>query len=216
MYTALIMAAGQSVRSGLGHNKNLHPLKGKPMILYSVERFLGDPECSEIIVVVNNDEKEEFLNVLPKKIRVAVGGDTRQESVLAGLRLVKEDVVMIHDGARPNLSRQALERLKEGLRFHSAAALAISASDTLKLVRDNFVFGDIDRESVKRLQTPQAFPTDRIMDAHRKARDNNRTYTDDVSVYQNETGLPIWLVEGELKNIKATTFEDIKILEALI
>ncbi|HRX91883.1 MAG TPA: 2-C-methyl-D-erythritol 4-phosphate cytidylyltransferase [Candidatus Izemoplasmatales bacterium] len=216
MYSVLIMAAGKSMRSGLERNKNLYPLKGKPMILYSVDRFLSDPKCRQIIVVANHEEQEEFVGIMPKNVQVVIGGDTRQKSVLNGLRHVSEDLVFIHDGARPNLSKEALERLKEGLRYHSAAALAVDSPDTLKTVRDNFVAGDIDRQTVRRLQTPQAFPTARILDAHRRARDHGHDYTDDVSVYQNEAGLPVWLVEGDERNIKATTFEDIKILEALI
>ncbi len=216
MYSALIMAAGQGLRSGLAFNKNLFPIKGKPMILYSVEMFLSDSDCQEIIVVTAKKDIEIFKSVLPAKTIFVVGGKTRQESVLAGLKNVKSEYVFIHDGARPNLKKEAIDKLKQALLLYGAASLAAKVKDTLKICINQEVTKDIDRENAYSMQTPQAFPTKLILEAHINAKNNNQQYSDDTSIYLHELEKKVYIVDGFDDNIKATTYTDIKILEALI
>jgi len=216
MYSALIVAAGQGMRSGLPYNKNLHPLKGKPMILYSVEAFQGDPDCLELIVVTSKHDIEAFKDILPPAIKIAEGGATRQESVRLGLELVTSDYVMIHDGARPNLKRFAIEDIKGALPGSDAVTLAVKVKDTLRICRKNQIEDDIDRDHAYLLQTPQAFRTEAIKQAHQLAATAKHQYSDDTSVYRNELDKPAYIVQGYDENLKATTLTDMKILEELI
>jgi len=216
MYSALIMAAGRGLRSGLAFNKNLFPIKGKPMILYSVDKFLADLDCQEVIVVTAKQDIETFKLVLPAKTIIVSGGKTRQESVLAGLKIVKSENVFIHDGARPNLKKEAIEKLKQALLLHEAVSLAAPVKDTLKICTNHEITKDIDRENAYSLQTPQVFPTKSILEAHVHAKNNKHQYSDDTPIYLHELGKKVFIVDGFDDNIKVTTFTDIKILEALI
>lgn len=216
MYSALIMAAGQGLRSGLSFNKNLFPINGKPMILYSAERFLADQECMEVIVVTAKCDIDIFKLVLPVKTIIIEGGKTRQDSVLAGLKIVKAEHVFIHDGARPNLKKDAIEKLKSALLLHDALALATPVKDTLKICVNQEIKQDIDRENAYSMQTPQAFLTKAILEAHLLAKNSKHKYSDDTSIYLHELGKKVYIIEGYDDNIKATTLTDMKILEALI
>ncbi len=216
MYSALIMAAGQGLRSGLTFNKNLFPIKGKPMILYSVEQFLSDPDCQEVIVVTAKQDIDTFKLVLPAQTIIVSGGKSRQESVLSGLKIVKTEYVFIHDGARPNLKKAAIEKLKQALLLHEALSMATPVKDTLKICTNQEITKDIDRENTFCLQTPQVFPTKAILEAHILAKTNKHQYSDDTSIYLHELGKKVFIVDGYDDNIKATTLTDMKILEALI
>ncbi|MBN2504394.1 MAG: 2-C-methyl-D-erythritol 4-phosphate cytidylyltransferase [Bacilli bacterium] len=216
MYSALIMAAGSGVRTGLDHNKNLHLLKAKPMILYSVEAFSELSECNQIIVVVPDDEVLVFQDILPKDVLIVRGGESRQDSVLNGLKHVKNEYVLIHDGARPNIKNEAIIRLIKSMLERGASTLAIKAKDTLKTCINGVIETDIDRRSAYLIQTPQAFRTEEIRQAHLLAQKNGHSYSDDSSVYQHELGRKVFIVEGYDDNIKVTTMADFRILEALI
>lgn len=215
MYSAVIVAAGSGTRFGSLEPKVLSRFGDKPLIQSSLERFLEDPDCLEIILVHSVKTSHEFLRFKQEKVILAIGGDTRQESVRLGLAMVKAPLVLIHDGARPNLSQRLLLCVKTALDQFSAVAPAIPVSDTLKECRGEVIIGDIDRETIRQIQTPQGFRTDQIRLAHALAHQAGRQYSDDTSVYQHELALPVMLVEGDPANIKVTTLTDILILEAI-
>ncbi len=216
MYSALIVAAGSGKRTGLAYNKNLHPLCGKPMILHSIESFAKDADCESVLVVVSEDEISLFRKHLPEDVVVVRGGDSRQASVFNGLKQITSEYVFIHDGARPNLKHEAIERLKVALIKHEAATLAVKARDTLKKCLGGEIVDDVDRNTTFMIQTPQAFKTKMIYDAHVLARSKYHAYSDDTSVFQHELGKKVFIVPGYDDNIKVTTMADFKLLEALI
>jgi 2-C-methyl-D-erythritol 4-phosphate cytidylyltransferase len=215
MYSAVIVAAGSGTRFGTIKPKVLTLYQGKPLIQYSLDRFLEDLECKEIILVYPENSEEAFEPFRQRRVTVVIGGKMRQESVRRGLALVKEPWVLIHDGARPNLSKGLLERIKTALKQEAAVAPAIAVADTLKECASGKIVGDIERDRVFQIQTPQAFRTESIRSAHEKAFQANHLYSDDTSVYQHELALPVTIVAGEATNIKVTTLTDILILEAI-
>ncbi len=215
-YQALIVAAGAGTRSGLDHNKNLHPLKGRPLLLYSVETFLKDTDCQGVIVVCPETETKAFAEALEGKSILIPGGSTRQQSVRLGLAAVTTKYVFIHDGSRPNLKSEAIMRLKRELRKHDALTLAIPVKDTLKTVSMNMVTGDVPRDTTVMIQTPQAFRSDKIKLAHELAARQEHEFSDDSSLIQHELRETVRIVPGDDDNIKATTKADFTILEALL
>ena len=215
MYTALIVAAGKSERMGGGQNKNLLLLKGKPLICHSVDCFLEDSDCQEIIVVCPEHEMNRFREVLPENITCIPGGNTRQASVLCGLESVSHAHVFIHDGARPCF-HELMDRLKSAIITHEAVVPAIRFPDTIARVEQDVITADDDRESVRKIQTPQVFVTDLIRQAHLQAQNKNTHYTDDQTLYRHEMHREVHVVDGSEANIKATTHIDMMILEALL
>jgi len=216
MYQALIVAAGLGTRSGLDHNKNLHPLKNKPMIRYSVERFLEDDDCESIIVVCSENDKERFAEVLGEDAEIVIGGPTRQKSVANGLSLVSAKYVLIHDGARPNLKKDAITAIKYKLAFSDSVTLCVRVKDTLAYIEEETIVGSINRESVVQIQTPQAFLTAKIKQAHGLAEESGHSYPDDASLIRGELNEEVAFVLGDSNNIKATTADDFVLLEALL
>jgi 2-C-methyl-D-erythritol 4-phosphate cytidylyltransferase len=218
MYTALIMAAGTGTRTRLPFNKIFYEIKGKPLVMYSVDRFLADSDCEEIIIVHALADQTKMAALLKNNpaIKLVSGGQNRQESVYAGLKLAKSRYVMIHDGARPNLKRAGIEDLKKALKEKSAATLAVPVRDTLVVTENGLISAHIDREKAFAVQTPQAFKTEEILKAHLLANNSGTIYTDDTAVYLATFNKDIKIVLGDEENIKATTKTDLSVLEGLL
>lgn len=217
MYSALIVAAGSGTRMNLSYNKIFCTIRGKAMLLYSVDGFLADPDCEQVVIVHAPAEKEDVERLVgPRPVHLASGGSSRQESVRNGLAAVTAAIVFIHDAARPNLRQADLDKLKAALAVAPALTLGVRSKDTLKTVRDGYLAESIDRETTYALQTPQVFPTARIRAAHEQVRDAKVPFTDDTSVYAAALGEPVLLVEGEYDNIKVTTMSDLRLLEDIL
>jgi 2-C-methyl-D-erythritol 4-phosphate cytidylyltransferase len=216
MYEALIVAAGSGSRSGLTYNKNLYVIRGKPLISYSVEKFLLDKDCKGIIIVCPEADQEDFKKNIPNDIILVTGGKTRQESVVKGLAIVTQKHVMIHDGARPNFSFESLKHLKLGLMSFDALTLAIKVKDALGKANNDLIVEDVDREQTFAIQTPQAFLSSKIKKAHQSASKSEHTYQDDTALIRSELKEQVKIIIGNDDNIKATTASDFLILEALL
>ncbi len=217
MYSAVIVAAGSAVRTGLGYNKIFYKIKNRPLIDYSVRRFLGDEECGEVIIVVSKEDLQEVRSLFSNpKIKYVIGGSTRQKSVFNGLSLINEEFVFIHDSARPNLSETDIFNLKNSLKDNDAVVLYTPVKDSVVEYSGKRISNYLQRDQVGLIQTPQAFRSDAIKKAHSLALKNKHDYKDDAGVYMNELGLPVELIEGNEFNIKATTKFDLKILEELL
>ena len=162
----------------------------------------------EIILVCKEDEISIFKKVFENesKVEYATGGNTRQDSVKNALSYIDEKYVLVHDGARPNFSKMLLERLKENVVLHGSVIPVISISDTIKVIKDNYVIKTLNREEIKRVQTPQAFETGLLKKAHCLAK--NDGYTDDSSMIEELLEVPTFVVNGESNNIKYTNPED--------
>lgn len=207
-YQAIVLAAGNSSRSNLNYNKNLYKIDNKPIIYYSTINFLNDKDCSKVIIVCKENELSTISGIFnnESKIVFALGGNTRQESVRNGLSLVDEKYVLVHDGARPHFSNDLLEKLKEKVVLHHSVIPVISINDTIKVIKDNKVVKTLNRDEIKRVQTPQAFDTCILKKAHDLARSN--MYSDDSSMLEEILKIETYVVDGEVKNIKYTNPED--------
>ena len=211
-YTALIVAAGSGKRVGLGYNKLLYKLKsGKTILETTVEIFLKDMRCKQVIVVASATDMHSYANLFScGRVVFVLGGKTRQESVSNGLNAVKEDVVLIHDGARPWLDANYIDEILETMKDAKACMLCVPVKDTIKKIENGVVKCTISRQDVYLAQTPQAFYTDKIINAYDKANANHFIATDDASVYEQFGTDEIKVIIGSYDNIKITTQEDIK------
>lgn len=208
MYQAILLAAGNSSRSGLNYNKVLFTLDDKPLIYKSAQNFINDEKCNKIFLVCKKSELDTFKKIFSKenKIEYVIGGQTRQESVCNALDYVDSEYVLIHDGARPYYSQELLFNIIEKFNTFNAVIPAMKVTDTIKVVEKGMVVKTIDREVLRTIQTPQGFKTSVIKLAHRLANKNN--YTDDSSMVEELTNEKVCVIDGEKGNIKYTQKED--------
>lgn len=216
--TAAIIAAGGS-SSRMGFDKLTALLGGEPVICRTISAFEKSDIIDEIVVVCPQSRIEAFRCILEqsgsKKLKAIVcGGDTRQKSVFAGVSAVSEntDILCIHDGARPLVSsRVILDSVSACARFGAATA-AVSVKDTIKQAESGVITKTIPRETLYQIQTPQVFNKWLYLKAYKSAREE---YTDDCQLLES-IGQRVMISEGDYKNIKLTTAEDMIIAEAFL
>ncbi|QSZ28440.1 2-C-methyl-D-erythritol 4-phosphate cytidylyltransferase [Aceticella autotrophica] len=222
--SAVIVAGGKGRRMGSSINKIFLDLNGKPLLYYSIKAFEGIPEIDEIIVVSSKEEMKHCQIEVIKKFglnkvkRIVEGGKERQASVYNGLMAVDKrcEIVLIHDGARPFISRSIITKGIKEAKIHKAVGIAVPVKDTIKVVdEDNFIINTPERKTLWGIQTPQIFDYELITMAHKKAIEDDFIGTDDC-VLVERCGSRVKLVEGSYKNIKITTPEDLIIAEALL
>jgi 2-C-methyl-D-erythritol 4-phosphate cytidylyltransferase len=211
-YSAVIVAAGSGSRMNLGFNKvYAHLPEGCTILEKTMSVFLEDEDCVQIVVVTDAAEYLHHIQTrVPGRITFAMGGDTRQRSVLNGTMAAIADTVFIHDGARPFLSRELLDQLKEVMETEEAALLAVPCKDTIKIVEHGYVRMTVERNTVCGAQTPQAFRTEKIIDCIHKAEQEGYTGTDDCSLAERYSNMRIKVVQGSYENYKITTPEDLR------
>ena len=204
----LIVAAGRGTRMGGEVPKQWQLLAGKPVLAHAVAAFAG----MQVVVVIHPDDRAraEALGV-----PLVAGGATRDASVLAGLRALEGtgvEAVLIHDGARPLVSRALVDRLVAALGVHDGAAPAVAVTDALWRGEAGLVVGTVDRAGLWRAQTPQAFRFQPILAAHLA---HPGGAADDVEVAR-AAGLDVVIVEGEEANLKLTFPGDFARAEAIL
>lgn len=208
-YSLIVPAAGQGNRSGLEYNKILHPLENGRIIDATLKPFLEDPDCREILVMIRKEDEADMKDLEDHpRVRLLQGGETRQDSVWNGLEQASEKLVLVHDGARPYITRELIERLKKAMDAHPAAILAIPVRDTLKRL-ENGLLKTVEREGLYAAQTPQAFDRDLLVKAYRNAQEKGFQGTDEASLLE-AIGEPVFLVSGHPDNKKITDPFDIQ------
>ncbi len=221
-YTAaVVVAAGSASRMG-GIDKILAPLGAEPVIVHSV-RALQQSACIHEIVVVTREELivevSRVLHVagLDKVSAVVAGGATRSESVMLGLDQVnkKTKYAAIHDGARPFVTVDIIDRTVRAAISSGAAAPAIAVKDTIKTAESGIVTGTPNRSSLFAVQTPQVFDFDLLRGALVKARLDQLELTDDCSAVEH-LGMSVRLTVGSEENIKITTPMDLAIGQVIL
>ncbi|AEH46165.1 2-C-methyl-D-erythritol 4-phosphate cytidylyltransferase [Parageobacillus thermoglucosidasius] len=221
MYEVVIPAAGQGKRMKAGMNKQLIELRNEPLIVRTLKVFENDEWCRGIIVVINEAERTQFEQLFSrfhiKKITAVVGGGKeRQHSVYNGLRAVKNsDIVLIHDGARPFVTIEQIHELVNEAKEHGAAIPAVRVKDTVKKVCDQFVEETVERSGLWAVQTPQAFHVSLVLRAHEQAQKDGYIGTDDASLVERIGG-KVKIVEGDYRNIKLTTPDDLLFAEVIL
>ena len=224
MNTAIILAAGRGTRMKSEMNKQYLVLKGKPIIVHTLRVFQDSPFIDEIILVVNKNEREICQTKILDKYqyskitKVIHGGDERQKSVLNGLMEIEEntEIVLIHDGARPLVTQDMIQRCVEGAKIFGAVSVGVPIKETIKIMtKDKFVSYTPIREDVWITQTPQAFKIDIIKNAHELAIEREIFGTDDAMLVEH-MGHKVKMVEGDYENLKITTPEDLITAEAIL
>ena len=216
---AVIVAAGSASRMG-GIDKVMAPLNGEPMIVRTVRAFQNCDAISEIVVVTRQDLILPITSLcaqMDKVQAVVAGGSSRQESVHLGLNALSDKckLAAIHDGARPLISWQVIDRVVRAANTYGAAAPAIPVKDTIKVVQGGVVKETLDRASLQAVQTPQVFDFDILRGALKKAKQDGAQVTDDCSAVER-MGMAVKIVEGEERNLKVTTPLDLKIAQLLL
>lgn len=225
MNVAIILAAGEGERfkTKSGVSKQFFELKGKPVLAYPLQTFNENANIDLIVVAVRENYirfcEEEVVEKfgLKKVVKVVKGGKERQDSVCNCLDGIKDaDYVVIHDGVRPFVKLEVVDRVIEGAKETGACITAIPVSDTLKKVSEtNSVLRTVDRIGMWQVQTPQAFKFELITEAYKKAAEEGFYGTDD-SMLVEKLGNEIKVVLGDKTNIKITTMEDLKLAEAIV
>lgn len=210
MYSVIILCAGKGTRTGLDYNKMLYTFEGKTVYEMTLEKFIYDEKCGQIIVVTRKEERQTFKQMIQnQKIEFVDGGKERQDSVYAGLKKVCHDYVLIHDGARPYVEDHYIQSLLECLKEHKACLLMVPCKDTIKRVIDGKVIETLKREELMQAQTPQAFHKDIIIEAYQKGIQFNYAATDDAQMVEKFTDEAVYVVMGDYANKKITTPEDL-------
>ena len=226
--TAIVLAAGSGSRMKNKTKKQFMEIKGKPVIWYSLFEF-EKSRVDEIILVTGKEvidycKKEIVEKYNLKKIKnVVAGGSERYESVYNGLKEVTGNIVLIHDGARPLINNEIIERSIEGTIKSDACVVGVPVKDTIKRAdKEGYIIDTPNRSELWITQTPQSFKTDLVKMAYKKMKEElekgNTTLniTDDAMVVEEFTTNQVRFVQGDYKNIKVTTPEDIDIAELFI
>ena len=215
----VIVAAGSASRMG-GIDKVMAQLHGEPMIVRTVRAFQNCDAITSIVIVTREDlirTISELCREMDKVTAVVAGGSSRQESVHLGLNALPKGTKLaaVHDGARPLISWQVIDRVVRAANTYGAAAPAIPVKDTIKVVSGGLVQETPDRATLQAVQTPQVFDYDLLRGALKKAEEEQAALTDDCSAVER-TGMKIKIVEGDERNLKVTTPMDLRIAELLL
>ncbi len=209
--SVIITAGGSSSRYG-NTNKLLEKINSKELIRYTVEAFIGINEITQIIICSNLLIIDELKKIFKeyKQIKIIEGGKTRQESVFNGLNACIDcDYVLIHDGARPMITKDIIQNAIRTVRDKKALTVATKTTDTIKQVDENLkIIKTIDRSSLYNTQTPQAFEYKLIKEAHEQLKGQN--FTDDAGMLEF-LDKDVYVIEGDYKNIKITTQSDLEV-----
>lgn len=211
--SALIPAAGSGVRMG-GERKQYRTLGGEPLLLRTVRAVLGCPVIEEVVVAVPAGEEDRVSTMLQQVrtsafLLVTAGGRSRAESVRRALTRTSTSMglVLVHDAVRPFVTAEAVTAVLDAAARFGAASLAIPVSDTLRRGADGYFGDSLDRADLYRVQTPQAFRREVLIDAFERAGHAAETATDEASLVW-EAGVPVRIVPGSSLNVKLTTPDD--------
>jgi 2-C-methyl-D-erythritol 4-phosphate cytidylyltransferase len=216
MFDAVIVAAGSGKRLGYDTPKAFVPLGKKPLLSYSVETFLAHSSLRQLVLVVPellvNKTRAMFNS---KSISVIAGGKERWESVRNGCGKVDSEWVLVHDAARPFVTPSVIDALLEKRSRFDCVISAIPVVDTIRTFDHDVAGQTIDRSKLIRVGTPQLFRTLLLNKAFSNEIDLCAPPTDEAMLIQN-MGIPVGIADGDPKNFKITTKEDLEIAEAII
>ncbi len=216
----VIVAGGSSSRTASGELKQLRWVAGKPMLLHSLQLFQARPDVAMVVCVLPNryagDPPPWIFQCDIERMLISVGGKVRGESVRNGLEDLPDEcrIVLIHDAARPLATPEMIDRVVGEARSGRGAIAALPVVDTLKRVDENgLITATVDRVGLWRAQTPQGFPREMIMRAHRDAQQAGIDTTDDAALCER-IGEPVVVVRGSERAMKVTDEADFARAEA--
>ncbi len=222
-YTVMLPAAGSGKRMGAGMNKLFLSLDGHPILAHTLHTFEKDPFCKGMILAIKEEERQEMESLVDQykltKVRpFAIGGKERQHSVHACLEAFEgsdEDVVLVHDAARPFIRQDVIHTLVERAAQEGGVVAAVRAKDTTKVVVEHVVRETVPRETLWNVQTPQAFRYGELFDASQRALEEEVFVTDESMLFER-LGKKVVIVESTYDNIKMTTKEDLAFGEIIL
>lgn len=215
---AVIVAGGKGLRMGNAVAKQFLPLAGKPVLYYTIKTFLDAYADMKLVLVLPEEQlsyAQMVLQAFPDRIDMTIvtGGETRFHSVQNGLKEVSAGaVVFVHDGVRPLVSAQLIRACYEQAVEKGSAIPAIPVADSMRMVEGNSS-SPVNREYMRSIQTPQTFRADILLPAFQQEYTN--AFTDEATVVE-AYGAQVYLIEGEKRNIKLTTPEDMMIAEIML
>lgn len=223
---AVVPAAGMGKRMGASINKQYLQLGGMPIVARTLLVLQQSPLINGIMLVTPAEEipycRSQVVEAyqLTKVLSIVPGGAERQHSVLNGLTALRDhatdrDIVLIHDGVRPFIDEEILQRSIQLADTGVGALVAVQAKDTIKVVQNGMVVATPDRATLWQAQTPQTFRYGQILAAHQQAAVEQFLGTDDCSLLER-VGEPVAIVPGSYRNIKITTPEDLVLAEAFL
>lgn len=225
MITAIVLSAGKGTRMNSAVAKQYLELKGRPVLYYPLKAF-EDSLTDEIVIVTGKEDIEYVQREIVdrydiKKVRAVVaGGEYRFSSVYNGLIAADENTeyVFIHDGARPLVTPEMIEKLYNEVKEKKAVVAACPAKDTIKVVDESGrVVSTPPRSSLWQVQTPQTFEYKLVKSAYNKLMESGDvSATDDAMVVETYGEVPVYLIDTGYSNIKITTPEDMKLAEVLL
>lgn len=231
--TAVVLAAGKGLRMGGPVAKQYLEIGGKPVVAHALEAFERSPIIDEVILMTDAAHIEYCCREIVEKYglrkvsSVNAGGSERYLSVWKALCIMKESeeygqercqgYVFIHDGARPFVTPEIIERAYQAVERWDACVVGMPVKDTIKLVdEETCITASPDRRQVWQAQTPQVFSVPIIMEAFRRQlREDCSAITDDAMVVEQQMGTRVYMVEGSYENIKITTPGDLPVAEAI-
>ena len=209
MKTSLILAcAGKGVRAGFNQNKLLVEQQGKTVLEHTLSAFYDSCLIDEIVIATNKEDFDFVSNLAKDKATVVLGGDTRTESIKNALEKVNGDIVLIHDGARPFVSKELINNCIETAKEFGSAIPILPTRNTIVKAKQGGVENYLGKDELNNVQTPQGFLTDKIKKAYENATD--KIFNDDGEVYLNCFG-SLNTYAGESQNVKLTFKEDFEL-----
>lgn len=225
MVSVIFPAAGRGKRMKAGMNKVFLELSGIPILVRTLLRFSSCTEVDNLVIVVGKDETAFVRGILGrvpglKPWQVVAGGSERQYSVWNGIQAIADasddDIVLVHDAARPLVPVEVIRETIRSAREHGGAIAAVPAKNTIKICDDRQqVIETPDRSTLWEIQTPQGFRRDILVRANEWAIKDGFLGTDDASLVER-CGYPVYIVNSDYRNIKITTPEDIVVAKAFL
>jgi 2-C-methyl-D-erythritol 4-phosphate cytidylyltransferase len=219
----VIVAGGSSTRAGgeTGELKQFRWVAGKPVLLHSLQSFMARPDVISVVCVLPRnyaaDPPPWIFQCDIDRLMIAPGGRTRTESVRNGIEDLPDDasIVLVHDAARPLVDDATIDRVVQGVREGTSTIAALPVVDTLKEVDEQGrIVRTVERERLWRAQTPQGFPREVIVRAHREAAAQKLSATDDAGLCER-LGIPVAVVRGSERAMKITEESDFARAEAM-
>ncbi|MDO8885979.1 2-C-methyl-D-erythritol 4-phosphate cytidylyltransferase [Candidatus Oleimmundimicrobium sp.] len=223
MNVAIVVAAGKSSRMKMGRSKQYLLLLGKPVLTHTLSVFEDCSAIDRVILLVNSNDVEFCQKEIVEKhgfkkvLKVAEGGEKRQDSVYNGLCLLPPtaEITLVHDGARPFVTSEILIKAISSLEGWHGVVVGVPAKDTIKVVDNDKISKTLLRKNIWCAQTPQVFLTSILIEAYEKAKKDSFCGTDD-SMLVERLGYKVRMIMGSYDNIKITTQEDLEVAEGIL
>lgn len=218
--TAIILAAGNSVRYGQNRNKNLEVVNNQTILEYSLKEFNKNKRIDNIIIATKKSDLEEINKIIyknrsAKPIKTVIGGNTRQESVYNSINSTDSNIVIIHDAARPMIKQEYIDKCIDEMDNFKGVTIGVKSKDTIKIAsNDGIIEQTTNRSNTWVIQTPQCFDRLSLLEAHDKFK-NASDITDDCMILERNNE-KIKIISGDYSNIKLTTFDDLNLVNEFL